>query len=169
MFERATVWALAIALGAIACNTEARKTTEPAPEPAPAANVQRYGAPIGAGESVKLSQVMATPEAYKDKNVVVEGEVRRACSTKGCWMEVAESKDAKTPGCRVTFKDYGFFVPKDSAGSHARMQAVVAVETVAAETVEHLEGEGAKFANKNGDGTANEVRLVASGVELSRK
>ena len=165
MFDRATVWALAIFVVSTACNTEAKK----APEPAASSNVQRYGAPIRGGDTVKLSAVMASPDGYKDKNVIVEGEVRRACSTKGCWMEVAESRDAQTPGCRVTFKDYGFFVPKDSAGSHARMQAVVAVETVAAETVEHLEGEGAKFANKNADGTANEVRLVASGVELSRR
>jgi hypothetical protein len=69
---------------------------------------------------------------------------------------------------RVTFKDYGFFVPIDSAGAEARVQGVVAVETVAARYVKHLEEEGARFASKADDGTAREVRLVANGVELKK-
>jgi hypothetical protein len=68
----------------------------------------------------------------------------------------------------VTFKDYGFFVPLDSAGSTAKVQGTVEVKTVAATEVEHLESEGAKFAGKQPDGTAREVRMVATGVELRR-
>lgn len=83
-------------------------------------------------------------------------------------MELSESMDPKTPGCRVTFKDYGFFVPTDSAGSHARVEGVVHVATVPAERVAHLESEGAHFESKASDGTAREVQLVASGAELRR-
>ena len=61
-----------------------------------------------------------------------------------------------------------FFVPTDSAGSHAKVQGTLAVNTVPAERVAHLESEGGKFPNKNPDGSANELRLVATGVELSR-
>ena len=82
------------------------------------------------------------------------------------WLSESLAKDA--PGCRVTFKDYGFFVPLDSAGSHARVQGTLAVEKIAAGTVQHLEEEGARFARKNPDGTADEVRLVATGVELRK-
>jgi hypothetical protein len=131
--------------------------------------VQRFGAPLGAGENVKLSTILAEPAKYKDKSVLVEAEVRRACSRKGCWMELAESTDKSAPGCRVTFKDYGFFVPTDSAGAHARVHGSIAIETVAANYVKHLEEEGARFAHKNADGTADEVRMVATGVELTKK
>jgi hypothetical protein len=34
--------------------------------------------------------------------------------------------------------------------------------------VEHLEAEGATFAHKQGDGSAREISLVATGVELWR-
>jgi hypothetical protein len=157
----------------VACQSSPAPTTTAEPQssaaPAQAGNVARYGAPIAAGASVKLSNVMNEPEKFKAQPVIVEAEVRRACSRKGCWMELSESLDKNAPGCRVTFKDYGFFVPTDSAGSHARVQGNVTVETVAAGTVQHLEEEGARFAKKNPDGTADEVRFVATGVELSKK
>jgi hypothetical protein len=161
-----------LSLSIVACRTE--QQASPSPEPsasaAPAApEVARYGAAISGGESVKLSTLLEEPQKYTDKSVIIEAEVRRACSRKGCWMELAESSDTSAPGCRVTFKDYGFFVPLDSAGAHARVQGSVAVETVAASYVKHLEEEGARFARKNADGTADEVRLVATGVELSKK
>ena len=68
---------------------------------------------------------------------------------------------------RVTFKDYGFFVPTDSKGMQARAQGVTKVRTLSKEEADHLEGEGAKL-NRNADGTANEVTFIASGVELRR-
>jgi hypothetical protein len=158
----------AAALPLLAC----QRSESPAPKPEPSVSTapqpKLFGEPLGPGETVKLSTLLSEPAKYRDKSVIVEAEVRKACSRKGCWMEVSESKDAAAPACRVTFKDYGFFVPLDSAGSRARMQATVTVETVAANYVQHLEEEGARFPKKNPDGTADEVRLVATGVELTR-
>ena len=68
----------------------------------------------------------------------------------------------------MSFKDYGFFVPTDSAGARARVHGIVEVTTVKAGHVKHLEEEGATFSNKAADGTAQEVSLVATGVELRR-
>jgi hypothetical protein len=161
---------LLIAIPACRSEQKAPPSAEPAASAAPAAaSAGRFGAPIGAGESVKLASLLHEPEKYADKSLIIEAEVRRACSRKGCWMEIAESSDQAAAGCRVTFKDYGFFVPLDSAGAHARVQGSITVETVAANYVKHLEEEGARFARKNADGTADEVRLVATGVELTRK
>lgn len=84
-------------------------------------------------------------------------------------MELAEASDPGVPGCRVTFKDYGFFVPLDSAGSRAKVEGAVQVSTVTPEQVEHLESEGARFASKQPDGSAREIRMVATGVELWRE
>ncbi len=83
-------------------------------------------------------------------------------------MELAESVAAEARGARVTFKDYGFFVPTDSAGAHAKLEGVVNVQLMKKGHVEHLEEEGAKFANKNPDGTVREVQFVATGVELTK-
>lgn len=127
---------------------------------------QAFGAPIERKDLTSFRSVLTESKNYADQTVLIEGLVRRACSRKGCWMELAE--DETGPGCRVTFKDYGFFVPTDSAGAQARVEAVVKQETLAPNQVRHHEREGATFANKNPDGSANEVQLVANGVELWR-
>ena len=164
-----------VALGFIAlcgCNTEKPPAPSAQAEPvaAPSAAVARrtFGAPLGASPPVGLGAVLKAPDKFADQSVLVEGEVRRACTRKGCWMELSTAQDPAAPGCRVTFKDYGFFVPIDSAGSKARVEAKVESKLLKPSLVTHMEEEGAKFADKAADGSAREVRLVATGVELWR-
>jgi len=107
-----------------------------------------------------LSAVLSKPE--DGKKVLVEGVVRRACSQMGCWMELAPAEGGQ--GVRVTFKDYGFFVPTDSAGAKARVQGTVKVAQLSPEQAEHLRAEGGSMPA----GAQREVRLVATGVELRR-
>ena len=144
-------------------------TTTPgvgAPLSLPAHGAMSVGAPVPAGAAVSLATVMAKPDDYAGKTILVEGTVRAACRKKGCWMELAPSKSA-TSGCRVRFKDYGFFVPTDSAGAEARLSGEVSVRTLTKEEVAHLEGEGATLA-KSADGSARAVEITATGVELMR-
>jgi hypothetical protein len=164
--------ALFLLLAAAACNT----TKEPAPlkaeapAPAPSAVSRKvFGTPLGASPKARLADVLKAPDKFADQSVLVEGDVRRACTRRGCWMELSEASDPAAPGCRVTFKDYGFFVPTDSAGSKARVEARIESKLLKPELVAHMESEGAKFAEKDADGSAREVRLVASGVELWRE
>jgi len=145
-----------------ACNTRPKPpTVTTAPD-----GKKVYGQPLAPAAPITVAALLARPETGGP--ITVEGSVRKACTRKGCWMELAESPREGTPGCRVTFKNYGFFVPTDSAGAHARVQGVVEVDTLEASAVRHYEEEGAVFAGKQPDGTAKEVRLVASGVELWR-
>ena len=139
---------------------------EEAPATQTAKSPETFGAPLSAGETLPLAKVLGAPDAYAGKQVRVEGVVRTACAKKGCWMELAAA-DGTGPGCRVTFQNYGFFVPRDSAGAKARLEGVLQVKTLAKKEVDHLEAEGAKFA-KAEDGTAKEFRIVATGVELRR-
>lgn len=158
---------------AAACRS---RPAQPIPPPAArgpvagaAAAPKSYGAPLGsAGEKVTLATLLAGADRFANKTVIVEGKVRQACTRKGCWMELAATADKAEPGCRVTFKDYGFFVPTDSAGAEARVQGVVEVSRLEPPTVRHLEEEGAVVPGKAPDGSAREVRIVASGVELRR-
>ena len=68
------------------------------------ASTTKHGAALPAGDAVSLSKVLTNPDAFADKALLVEGLVKSVCTKKGCWMEVAASKDAKAPSCRVTFK-----------------------------------------------------------------
>jgi hypothetical protein len=113
---------------------------------------------------IRSTQLLTKPQGYLEQAVITEGKVQRACTRKGCWMELTDGQES----CRVTFLDYGFFVPKDSAGAMARIQGRLETKTVDAADVRHLEAEGATFKSKKPDGTATEVRMVATAVELRR-
>jgi hypothetical protein len=161
-----------LALGpALACQSNApepRPTTNAASSATAVPAKRVFGAPLGPSPRAELAQVLEYPGRFAAGTHIVEGHVRRACSKKGCWMELATSTDPGAPGCRVTFKDYGFFVPTDSAGARARLEGTITLRRVEPKLVSHLEAEGATFASKAGDGTADEVRIQATGVELTR-
>lgn len=125
------------------------------------------GEALKGAPAVKLADLLAKPQEHSGKTVLVEGQVRKACEKKGCWMELATGTDAKAPGVRVTFKDYGFFVPLDSAGSQARVEGMVQVAELSENRAKHYEGEGA-IVPRGSDGKPREVQLVATGVELRR-
>jgi hypothetical protein len=131
------------------------------------------GAVLMRGDKLKglpkaeLAALLKTPADYDGKTVALEGTVRRACERKGCWMELAMPKSDKGPGVRVTFKDYGFFVPTDSAGRTAKVEGVVKVAELSEERAKHYESEGATVP-RGKDGKPREVELVASGVELRK-
>lgn len=130
------------------------------------ADVVKRGAAISAdGKVVPLAQVLEKPDQFEKTPVIVEGLVTKSCTNKGCWMELVPEVDKA--GVRVTFKDYGFFVPLDSKGMKVRAEGVTKVKTLSKAEADHLEGEGAKF-TRNADGSVREVSFVASGVELTR-
>jgi hypothetical protein len=171
-FKILTFTSLLVALGCEAGGTTRRQTPLPAPPTAATAaakpGVGKFGAPLGASPTETLGRILGEPDRYAGKNVRVEGHVRRSCSAMGCWMELAESAAPDAPACRVMMKGHAFFVPTDAAGSSARVEGSLDLKRIPPAQVEHMEGEGAQFAHKNADGSAEEVRFVASGVELWR-
>lgn len=121
------------------------------------------GAPLTEVKSARLATVLEHPENYSDQMVRLEGTIDQVCAKKGCWMLLRDG-EAIT---RVTFKDYGFFVPMDAApGSTVRIDAMVVRETLDEDTAKHYESE-----TEGGDpaairGPQEVVSIVASGVEI---
>lgn len=84
----------------------------------------------------------AKTKIKKDRleNVVIEGEVVKVCKMKGCWMKVTNGKEA----IRITFKDYGFFVPMALVGKKVRAQGdFIRKKESVSEARHYLEDEGA--------------------------
>ncbi len=123
------------------------------------------GEKIGRAPTLRLADLLRSPERQNGKAVVVEGKVRRACTRMGCWMELAESDSGA--GVRVTFKDYGFFVPVDSAGATAKVAGTVKVTALTEAAAKHYQAEGGRVPT-DAQGKHREVQLVATGVELRR-
>lgn len=147
--------------------TEKESTEKDKTEAIPTSTFLKRGAPIGNSSKVSLSKVLSTPEKYAGKTVRVEGVIVRSCKMEGCWAELAEKKDAKS--IRVKMKDHKFFIPLQSAGAFARAEGVFSVKTLTKAQVDHMINEdGAKFDNRNADGTVTEVSFEATGIELKK-
>ena len=118
-------------------------------------------------KKVSVEKAFKNPAKYADKTVAVDGVIVRSCKKEGCWMEMADKQGGKS--VRVTFGDHAFFIPLNSAGMKVKAQGVFKTKTLSKEHVEHLiNDDGAKFDNRNPDGTVTEVSFDATGVELRK-
>lgn len=128
------------------------------------ADAGKFGAALGDSPKVALADLVKDPAAWSGKTVKTEGLVSSVCQEKGCWMILKSGEQS----VRVRFKDYAFFVPKDSAGMTAVLEGVFSVKTVPEATAKHYAEEtpGGKPAEIKGD--QKELSFLASGVELAK-
>lgn len=134
----------------------------------------KAGEKITRGEAlakgVKKSSVekaFKEPAKVADKTVELNGVVVRSCKKEGCWAEIADKEGGKS--VRVTFGDHAFFIPLNSAGMKVRAQGTFKTKVLPKEHVDHLiKDDGAKFDNRNPDGTVTEVSFDATGVVLTK-
>jgi hypothetical protein len=115
-----------------------------------------------ASKATDLEETIAGKEIMKMK---LKGEIAEVCQMKGCWMTVATG-DGQT--IRVTFKDYGFFIPKDAAGKKTVIEGEAKMETVDVATLKHYAEDAGKSKEEIAAITEPETKLtfVASGVEI---
>ena len=60
------------------------------------------------GEKVSSKSLADISQFNEGSLMKVQGTILSSCPKKGCWMQVKVETDT----LQVTFKDYGFFVPK---------------------------------------------------------
>ena len=125
--------------------------------------VETFGDPVSLKELSSLAELIQAGSATQE-DVLVQAEVKEVCQKKGCWMMVV-SGDTEV---RVTFKDYGFFVPKDCAGKVVRMQGRLVEKTLTESEARHFAEDAGKPESEiqNIVGEQETLEFVASGVEL---
>ena len=101
----------------------------------------------------------------KDKdsiNVKLSGEITGVCQMKGCWMTMNVGDEE----LRITFKDYGFFVPKNSSGNEAVIEGALYKKLVDVEMLKHYAEDAGKPEEEIEAITEPELQFVfeASGV-----
>ncbi|MBK6732010.1 MAG: DUF4920 domain-containing protein [Bacteroidetes bacterium] len=72
-----------------------------------------YGAEINGDDAKDLMVFASDRTAANGYTGKVKGTVTSVCQNKGCWMKLDLGNGESM---RVTFKDYGFFVPKEKQG-----------------------------------------------------
>jgi len=95
------------------------------------------------GAALSVNELLADADAHVDQIVLVETRVAQVCQKKGCFF-IARQGDASI---RVSFKDYGFFVPTDIGGKTVRLAGTLTRIERSEEEAEHFSSDapGAAF------------------------
>lgn len=122
-----------------------------------------YGKALPAGKPITAAALLQEPLKYNGQRVMLEGVVSDVCKVKGCWMVMSDGERKM----RVTFENYGFFVPKDCAGRSVRVEGSFAVKEISVADAKHyLEDAGRHEDAAKITEPVRELTLVASGVEF---
>lgn len=130
-------------------------------------SITRGDALVKGVKKVSVEKALKSPEKFAGATVALDGVVVRSCKKEGCWAEIADKDGGKS--VRVTFGDHKFFIPLNSAGMKVKAQGVFVTKVLPKDHVDHLiNDDGAKFDNRNEDGTVTEVSFEATGVVLTK-
>ena len=129
----AIVLVLAVAGSVRAAETnEVVRLSEPVEQ---AADSETFGSPLDLSVPVvALEEIAADGGHYVGKSVRVVARVSQVCRKKGCFF-IAQEGDAVV---RVSFKDYGFFIPTDAGGKRVTFVGEVVARIVTTEQAEHF-------------------------------
>jgi hypothetical protein len=130
---------------------------------------RKYGKAVTLKEVTRVSEILASPEKYDGKRVLVQGPVVDVCAKRGCWIRVGSDKEFES----IQFKvDDGVIVfPMDAKGKTALAEGIVsATKTSKEELIEqgkhHAEETGEKFDPSSIKGPRTVVRIMGEGAVL---
>lgn len=121
-----------------------------------------FGVPLVAtGPELGLQELISNSDRYLDRDVLVSTRIAKVCQKKGCFF-VAQEGDAIA---RVTFKDYGFFIPTDSGGKTVTLAGTFARSELSAEKANHYRKDLGEEPGKKAAATM-EYQIVATSVRI---
>lgn len=96
---------------------------------------ETFGAPLPQGlEPIPLAQLLERKSSYLDQPVLVRTRITKVCQVKGCFFIAQEGDHA----ARVSFKDYGFFVPTDISGRIVTLAGALVRQELSEAQAAHL-------------------------------
>ncbi|MEP1033119.1 DUF4920 domain-containing protein [Ekhidna sp.] len=123
----------------------------------PAEKFGVHGDEITPENAISMNQFL-TQVNEEEKTFKVRGVIEEVCQMKGCWMTLKNEDGANV---RITFKDYGFFVPKDISGSEVIIEGIANEEVLEEDVARHYAEDGGKEYDES---MRNTITFVARGV-----
>ncbi|MCW9706343.1 DUF4920 domain-containing protein [Fodinibius salsisoli] len=121
-----------------------------------------FGDRFESGESVvSLDELISADSTFNEQAITTEGVISQVCKKKGCFFIL--NKEGTDRHARITFKDYGFFIPTNTAGSKVKLNGIFQVKELSEEKAKH-------YAKDSGDdpdkikGPQKEYSVVATSV-----
>ncbi len=130
---------------------------------------ENYGKEITLSDQTKISDILAKPEDFVGKRVLVSGTIVGVCGHRGCWIELASDKDYETIRVKVTDGEIVF--PMTSKGKTARVEGeVYKIELTKEQTLacakHDCEAAGKKFDPKDVKGPRTIYQIKGIGAVI---
>jgi len=161
---------LAVLLGFASCQKAAEVAQKTTYEVVGEAEVVpgNYGDLINEESVLTTAEMVSKVEAEGTFEGKISGEIKEVCTKKGCWfaMELPNGQSM-----RVTFKDYGFFIPTNSQGFPIVMDGVATLSETDVETLRHFAEDQGKSKEEVEAITEpkKEITFEATGVVIKSK
>lgn len=127
------------------------------------ASYETFGARVPeSGAALTLGELIANSEDHLGNEVMVNTRIARVCQKKGCFFVAQEG----AVSARITFRDYGFFIPTDSGGRDVTLVGILSRKPLSVEEAQHYArdlGEAEPV-----DAPAFEYAIVATAVKIHR-
>jgi hypothetical protein len=124
---------------------------------------EEFGAPVVSAESaMPLGELVGAGEEYLGREITLTTRIARVCRKKGCFF-IARDGNAVA---RITFRDYGFFIPTDSAGKKVLLNGTFERRDITEAQAKHYR----KDLGEAPDGAAggSEYHIVATAVRIPK-
>lgn len=135
---------LSIPLMFIACKNNSENQEVTADELADEIAYASFGDLISEADASSIDHAAAVFTNIKLGDTIplkFTAKVNEVCQSKGCWMKLDMGFDE----IKVTFKDYGFFMPKNIAGEEVIVEGVAFIKEMSVDEQRHY----AEDANKS--------------------
>jgi hypothetical protein len=156
---------LALIPAVVALSVLAETTVVRLSEPVEAtATYEVFGAPLpDKNPGLSLQDIIERESDFAGREVRVSTRIAKVCQKKGCFF-VATEGNARA---RITFADYGFFIPTDSGGKQATLVGTFSRQELTPQQAAHYQKDlGEQTAEK--DTPPFEYSIVATSVLIPR-
>jgi len=132
------------------------------------ADWEEFGASVDdSGEPVSLRELVAAGDEQAGHEVLLKTRIAKVCRKKGCFF-IARDGNAVA---RITFKDYGFFIPTDSAGKEVLLNGTFERREITAAQAKHYRKDLGEDPAKDGGvapAAGSEYHIVATAIRIPK-
>lgn len=124
-------------------------------------NYEVFGDPM-TNKSAELSLIdlIEQKQSHLGKEVRVSAKITQVCQAKGCFFIAMEGEK----WARITFRDYGFFVPTDAANSLVLIEGIFSEVQLSGAQVHHYQTDLGSSSRVAAENPSPEYSIVASSV-----
>tara|TARA_B100001057_G_scaffold435699_1_gene466213 strand:+ start:66 stop:581 length:516 start_codon:yes stop_codon:yes gene_type:complete len=128
-------------------------------------NYEVFGAPMpDKTVGLSLTELIAQKQDYLGKEVRVSATITQVCQAKGCFFIAMQDEK----WARITFRDYAFFVPTNTANSRVLIEGIFSEAELSSTQAQHYQADLGSRDNSADDGPSREYSIIASSVLIHK-